>query len=168
MLAISLIVVGILLRFAPHAPNFTPVAAIAIFGGAYLNKKYAILVPLALMAASDVFLGVHNVMLFTWGGFVLSALLGLWVKKNKSASRILSASFASALLFYIVSNFGVWLMGWYPPTLDGLIRCYILGLPFLRNFTAATLLYTAVFFTAYELVARLVKDTKLAKVLLTN
>jgi hypothetical protein len=168
MLAISLIIAGILLRFAPHAPNFTPVAAIAIFGGAYLNRKYAILVPLLLMAASDVFLGVHNVMLFTWGGFVLSALIGFWVKKHKSAARILSASLVSSLIFYIVSNFGVWLMGWYPPTLDGLIRCYILGLPFLRNFTAATLLYAAVFFVAYELVARLVKDTKLAKVLLTN
>jgi hypothetical protein len=168
MLAISLIVAGILLRFAPHAPNFTPVAAIAIFGGAYLNKKYAILVPLALMAASDLFLGVHNVMFFTWGGFILSALLGFWVRKHKSGLRILSASLVSSLLFYIVSNFGVWLMGWYPPTLDGLIRCYVLGLPFLRNFTAATLLYTAVFFVAYELVARLVKDTKLAKVFLTN
>jgi hypothetical protein len=167
MLAISLIIAGIFLRFAPHAPNFTPVAAIAIFAGAYLNKKYAILVPLVLMAVSDLFIGTHNVMLFTWGGFVLSVLVGFWVKRHKSALRIASAGLASSVIFYIVSNFGVWLMGWYPPTWDGLVRCYLMGLPFLRNFTLATLLYAAVFFAAYESVARLVKDTKLAKVLLT-
>ena len=168
MLAIILIIFGILLRFAPHAANFTPVAAIAIFGGAYLNKKYAILVPLALMAVSDMFIGMHNVMLFTWGGFVLSALLGFWVKKHKSALRVASASLISALIFYIVSNFGVWLMGWYPLTLSGLVNCYVMGLPFLRDFALGTILYAAVFFGVYELVARLVRNTRLSKVLLTN
>ncbi|MCX5711868.1 MAG: hypothetical protein NTY47_02210, partial [Candidatus Omnitrophica bacterium] len=60
MLALSLIITGILLRFAPHAPNFTPVAAIALFGGAYLNRKYALIVPLVLMVVSDLFLGMHS------------------------------------------------------------------------------------------------------------
>ena len=168
MLAIILVISGILLRFAPHAANFTPVAAIAIFSGAYLNKKYAILVPLVLMAASDLFIGTHNVMLFTWGGFVLSALLGFWVRKHKSAVRVFSASLISSLVFYIVSNFGVWLMGWYPLTAKGLADCYIMGLPFLRDFVVGTLLYSAVFFGIYELAARLVKNTRFSKVLLTN
>lgn len=168
MLAISLIIIGILLRFVPHAPNFTPVAAIALFSGAYLSKRYAIIVPLVLMVISDIFIGFHNVILFTWGGFILTALLGFWVKKHKTVLGVASMSIGSSVLFYIVSNFGVWIMGWYPHTLQGLINCYIMALPFLRNFTLATLLYTAVFFVVYELIARSVKDTKLSRVLLTD
>jgi hypothetical protein len=168
MLAMSLIIIGILLRFVPHAPNFTPVAAIALFGGAYLNKRQAFIVPLLLMIGSDMLLGFHNVVAFTWGGFALVTLLGLWVKQKRSAGRVISGSIASSLVFYIVSNFGVWLMGWYPHTAKGLIDCYIMGLPFLRSFTAASLVYTAVFFGAYELIASRVKGSKLAKVLLSN
>jgi len=168
MLAISLIIIGILLRFVPHAPDFTPVAAIAIFSGAYLNKKYALLVPLCLMIASDIFLGFHNVIPFTWGAFALVAVLGFRIKNNKSIASIFVTSLLSASFFYIVTNFGVWLMGWYPRTWAGLINCYVMALPFFRNFTVATLAYSFVFFGAYELVARRVKGTKLARVLLTE
>lgn len=168
MLALSLILIGILLRFAPHAPNFTPVAAIALFGGAYLNRKYSLFAPLVLMMISDVFLGFHNVIPFTWGSFILIAILGIWLKKHKSILAAAGASVASSLLFFVITNFGVWVMGWYPHTLKGLLDCYIMGLPFLRNFTLATVLYAFAFFAAYELIARLVKETKFAKVLLTN
>lgn len=166
MLVLSLILAGILIRFAPHAPNFTPVAAIALFSGAYLNKKYALVVPLALMIISDLVIGLHNVVLFTWGGFILVTLLGSGMHKKISAGKIISFSLLSALVFYLVSNFGVWLVGWYPRNLKGLLDCYIMGLPFLRNFTVATLCYAAVLFGIYEIIAHYVKDTKLAKVLL--
>ena len=165
MLAFSLILAGILIRFAPHAPNFTPVAAIALFSGAYLNKKYALLVPLALMIISDLVIGLHNVVLFTWGGFILVTLLGSAMQK-KSVGRITGFSLISAVLFYLVTNFGVWLTGWYSRDLKGLIDCYVMGLPFLRNFTVATLCYAAVFFGSYEIIAHYLRDTKLAKVLL--
>lgn len=167
MLAISLIIVGILLRFMPHAVNFTPVAAIALFSGAYLKRKYAIIVPLALMAISDVFIGMHNVVIFTWGSFVLAALMGTFIRKNKSAMRITGMSLAASFVFFVISNFGVWVMGWYPQNMKGLIDCYVMALPFLRDFTVSTLIYSILFFSAYELVARLVKETKLAKVLLS-
>ena len=167
MLAISLILVGILLRFMPHAYNFTPVAAIALFSGVYLKRKYAIIVPLVLMAVSDLFIGMHNVVIFTWGSFILAALIGILIRKNKSAARILGGSLAASLVFFIVSNFGVWLMGWYPQNLKGLVDCYVMALPFLRDFTVSTLVYSVLFFSAYELTARLVKETKLAKVLLS-
>jgi hypothetical protein len=168
MLALSLIIIGILLRFVPHAPNFTPVAAIALFGGAYLKRSHALIVPLLLMMTSDLFIGMHNVVLFTWGGFALITLLGPWMKKHRNTFGIILTSLASSLLFYMVSNFGVWVMGWYPHNLKGLLDCYIMALPFLRNFTLATLLYSALFVAAYELIAIAVKDKKLAKVLLTN
>ena len=168
MLALSLIIVGILLRFAPHAPNFTPVAAIALFSGAYLNKRYAFIVPLVLMIASDLIIGLHNVVIFTWGAFALITILGLWLKKHRSVLGITATPLVSAIIFYLVSNFGVWLMGWYPKSLKGLIDCYVMGLPFMRNFTVATLFYALIFFGLYESVAYFVKDKKLAKVLLTN
>jgi hypothetical protein len=168
MLVIVLIVAGILLRFIPHTANFTPVAAIALFAGAYLNKKYALIVPLLLMAVSDIFIGMHNVFLFTWGAFVLTALLGKEIKKHKSVSSIAGTSLVSSVLFYLITNFGVWFMGWYPQNLGGLLNCYIMGLPFLRDFTLSTLVYSAVFFGVYELVATRIRDTKLAKVLLVK
>lgn len=166
MLAISLIVVGILLRFIPHSPNFTPVAAIALFGGAYLNKKESCLVPLVLMVASDLVLGLHNTVFFTWGSFALIALLGYAIKAKPTALRIGSMSLLSSLIFFAVSNFGVWMMGWYPRSASGLAECYMMALPFLRDFALSTLVYSAVFFGAYALVARSVRQTKLAKVLL--
>jgi hypothetical protein len=166
MLAISLIVIGILLRFVPHTANFTPVAAIALFAGVYLNRRQALIVPLLLMVVSDIFLGMHNVAIFTWGSFVLVTMIGFWAKNHKTFKGIVSASVVSSFLFYLITNFGVWAMGWYPQDAKGLLDCYILGLPFLRNFGAATLLYSAVFFGVYELIARKVSDTKLAKVLL--
>ena len=166
MLAIILVLIGILLRFVPHAANFTPVAAIALFAGVYLNKKQAFIVPLLLMVVSDLFLGMHNVVLFTWGSFILVTFLGLALKKQKSVLGIISGAALSSVLFYVITNFGVWAMGWYPQDAQGLLNCYVMGLPFLRNFSLATFLYTAVFFGAYELIARKVANTKLAKVLL--
>ncbi|PIY79946.1 MAG: hypothetical protein COY80_05445 [Candidatus Pacebacteria bacterium CG_4_10_14_0_8_um_filter_42_14] len=166
MLAISLIIIGLLFRFIPHTANFTPVAAIAIFAGVYLNKKQALVVPLLLMVISDLFLGMHNVVVFTWGSFILVTILGIWAKNHKTFSGIVSTSVLSSVLFYVITNLGVWAMGWYPQTAKGLLDCYILGLPFLRMFTVSTLIYTVVLFGAYELIARRVRNTKLAKVLL--
>jgi hypothetical protein len=165
MLALSLIVIGILLRFAPHAPNFTPVAAIALFGGAYLNKKQSMLVPLCLMVISDLFLGLHNTVFFTWGSFALIAVLGFAINKKPGALRIGAMSLLSSSLFYVITNFGVWLLGWYPHTIKGLIDCFILALPFWRDFTVATVIYSTAFFGAYELIAQRVENTKLAKAL---
>lgn len=166
MLAIILIIVGIVSRLLPLAPNFTPVAAIALFSGVYLNKKQAFFVPLSLMIASDLIIGLHNTIIFTWGSFALITLVGFWLKKHKSILGTLSFSLVSSVLFYIITNFGVWLMGWYPPTLAGLATSYIMALPFLRTFTLATLVYTTVLFGIYELTAHFLRDTKLAKVLL--
>jgi len=166
MLAFGLIVIGILLRFIPHIANFTPVAAIALFAGVYLNRNHALIVPLLIMIISDLFFGIHNVVAFTWGSFALVTLLGFWAKNHKTFLGIAYISVVSSILFYLITNFGVWIMGWYPQTAKGLLDCYILGLPFLRTFSVATLVYTVVFFGAYEFIASRVRNTKLAKVLL--
>jgi len=166
MLALTLIITGILFRFIPHSANFTPVLAIALFGGACLNKKYALIVPLALMMVSDAFLGLHNTIIFTWGSILLISATGMLLRKRKSAANVTLGSFSSAVLFFIITNFGVWFMGWYPKTLNGLLTCYTMGIPFFRATMLATILYSLGLFGIYELVASKVKDTPLAKVLL--
>ncbi|MFH0791310.1 MAG: DUF6580 family putative transport protein [Candidatus Omnitrophota bacterium] len=168
MLAIALIVLGISTRFLPHVPNFTPVIAIALFGGYYLNRKYAVLVPLLLMVFSDIFLGMHNTMFFTWGSVVLISILGITQKKNKSVLNVAGSSLASAVLFFAITNFGVWISGWYPYTLGGVADCYIMGIPFFRATLLSTVVYSAVMFGAYELIARRVRNTRFATVLLNN
>ncbi len=168
MLAILLLVFGIATRFITHEPNFTPVTAIALFGGVYLTRKYAILLPLALMMLSDIVIGTHDTMLFTWGSFALIAMMGLWVRNHKSPATIVGSSPFSAILFFIITNFGVWLAGsLYPPTAEGLSSCFIAAVPFFRNTLLSSLGYSLVLFGSYELIAHRVKNTRFARALLT-
>jgi hypothetical protein len=167
MLALILLSVGILARFVFHIPNFTPVIAIALFGGFYLDKKYAILLPLALMMITDVFLGLHNVIPFTWGSLALIAFVGLKARRQKSVTTVAATSLASAVGFFVITNFGVWLAtDLYAKNMAGLITCYQMALPFFRALLAGTALYALALFGGYELIAAQVKKTKLAKTVL--
>lgn len=168
MLAIALIILGIITRLLPHVPNFTPVVAIALFSGFYLSRRYAVWVPLSLMIITDLFLGLHDLVLFTWGSFILITIIGITEKRKKSVLTVGVSSLASAILFFAVSNFGVWLAGWYGHSFQGLINCYVAAIPFFRTMLLSTLAYTVVLFGSYELIARWVKHTRFAAVLLTN
>lgn len=166
MLAIGLLVFGILMRVLVHVPNFTPVIAIALFGGVYLRKKYALILPVALMMVTDLILGAHKVMFFTWGSMILVASLGLWLRSRKTTVNTITSSLVSAFLFFIITNFGVWLAGYYPQTLEGLQSCYVMAIPFFRTMLVSTLAYTFVLFGAYEVIAHRVRNTKLASYVL--
>ena len=83
MLAFCLLVLGVLSRFVIHPWNFTPVIALALFGGVYLKKKQALILPLILFVMTDLILGLHEAVAFTWGSVVAIAAIGLWVKNNK-------------------------------------------------------------------------------------
>lgn len=145
------------LRLLPHIPNVAPIAAMALFGGVYLTKKYALAVPLLALFVSDLFLGFHNTMLFVYGSFLLTGLLGLWLKKHKTVGNIFVTALASSVLFYLITNFGVWLVGGlYPKTVQGLILCYSAAIPFFRNSVMGDLFYTGVMFGSLELVAYIV------------
>jgi len=166
MLAFGILFLGVVSRLVFHAPNFTPVIALALFGGVYLNKRQALYIPIALMAVSDLFLGMHAVVPFTWGSVLLISLIGLWARNHKSTANIAGAGLVSAVLFFIVTNFGAWL-AMYPLTVEGLQACYIAAIPFFRNTLASTLVYSVVLFGLYELVALRVKNTRLAPILLS-
>jgi hypothetical protein len=161
MLAIFLLVIGILSRIVMHEPNFTPVIALALFGGVYLKKDQAVWMPLTLMMLSDLALGLHAVIPFTWGSVLLISLLGRRERERRNAGWMVGLSIFSAVLFFAVTNFGAWLV-MYPKTFEGFVQCYVMAIPFFRNTLLSAVLYSSVLFGVYELVARWVKETKLA------
>jgi len=165
MLAFGLLIFGVTMRFVVHPANFTPVLALVLFGGVYLDKKYAMFFPILLMMATDIILGIHSVMLFTWGSLFLISAIGLWLRNKKSAKNVVVSSAASAFAFFVITNFGVWLSGYYPLTLKGLATCFTLAIPFFRMTLLSTIGYSVVFFGAYELLAKRIKQTRFAHAL---
>lgn len=155
LLAIFFVFGGILTRLAPHPPNFTPITAAAIFGGVYLRKRYAILVPLITMVISDYLLFpqamFHSTTLYVWGSFMISGLIGLWLKKHQKPHLILGGTLLASLQFFLITNFGVWATGMYNHDYSGLIESYIMGLPFYRYTLLGDLFYTVSFFSLYQL-----------------
>ena len=152
----GLILLGIVSRLVPHPWNATPLTAIALFGGTYVSKRWSILLPLAIVAVSDVFLGWHSTIPFTWGAFAVTGWLAWWIRVRPSAARILASSLLGSMIFFLVTNFGVWAMQTlYPKTAAGLWECYVAGIPFFRNALVGDLLYTAVLFGMYATIAAL-------------
>jgi hypothetical protein len=157
-----LIVLGaVLIRFLPHPANVAPIAAMALFGGAYLNKKNAVFLPLIIMFISDLFLGFHKTMPFVYGSFLLASIIGIGLKNKVKAKNVLGASLLSSLIFYVITNFGVWLTsGMYQMTFLGLVKCYVLAIPFFRNTVFGDLFYTVMMFGGYEVMVRLNKKVE--------
>lgn len=160
-----IILLGVLLRLIPHIPNFAPITAIALFGGIYLEKKYAIMLPLLIMLISDYFLGFHDTILFVYLSFILSGLLGLWARRQKTAGRILFVTLLSSVLFFVITNLGVWLVsGMYEKSPKGLLEAFLLALPFFRNTISGDLLYTTSFVLLMEFIEYLAQKRQVAVV----
>src|SRR2546428_8206207 len=146
---------GILLaavsRLIPHPPNVTPIAAMALFGGAHFsNRAAAYLVPLAAMVLSDLFLGFHRTTPFVYGSFALIVLIGYGLRGRKTVFTEALAALPSAVLFFLVTNFGVWATGTlYPKTWTGLATAYLAALPFFRNTALGALVHVPVFFAGF-------------------
>jgi general stress protein CsbA len=160
ILAIIIVVIGVLLRIIPHMPNFAPVAAVALFSGVYFSKKMAIALPVILMLVSDIFIGFYEpkLMISVYASFILCGLLGFWLKNHKKWRMILGCSICSSFVFFILTNFTVFAFTpWYPKTIFGITKCYLMALPFFRNTLLGDLFYTGVFFGAYELADILAK-----------
>jgi hypothetical protein len=158
LLIIAIVASAALSRLIPHAPNLTPMTAVALFGGAYLaDRKLAFVVPLGALLISDVLLGFYGAgeMLAVYFSSALEVGLGMWVSRNRSVLRVVSAALTGSLLFFTLTNFAVWAFGTiYPKTGGGLVECYIAALPFFRNTLAGDLLYTATLFGGYALLER--------------
>jgi hypothetical protein len=145
---IGMILIGTTARFIPHPQNFSPIGAIALFAGAHLSdKRAAFAVPLTAMFTADLITGFHVLIPFVYGSFALSVCLGGWVRRDRRAWRVMTATVMGSFLFFLITNFGVWaLLGTYPPTLNGLEACYLAALPHLRNTLCSDLLYSTLLF----------------------
>ena len=125
---IGIIIVAILSRLIPHPPNFTPVTAVALFSIINFKNKYiAISIPIICLFVSDLILGISLINLFVYFSFILISGIGYLLGKINLKSILLSS-----LIFFIVTNFGVWLIG-YPNTLEGFIACYVAAIPFFTS-----------------------------------
>ena len=166
------IVVMILLaafsRLIPHPHNFTPIGAMALFGGAYFSRKYLVfLVPIVSMWLSD--LVINNVYYpyffpeyyngFVWVGnlwvyasFILIGLIGIYFLQKVNLKNLVGASLIASILFFLLTNFGAWAASpLYPKTGAGLISAFAAGVPFFRNTLLGDLAYCTILFGVFEL-----------------
>lgn len=154
LVALLFVLIGVSLRLLPHPPNFAPILAIALFGGVYLSRRIAFVLPIFAIAISDIFIGYYGIVLMiaVYGTFLLSVVLGFWLKKHKKWYTVGGSAILSAVLFFLVTNFAVWAFTpWYAKTLSGIIQCYAMAIPFFRNTLLGSLFYVTVFFGSYEI-----------------
>jgi hypothetical protein len=153
---ISGILAAAALRLVPHPPNFSPIDAMALFSGAYLGRRgLAFVAPLGALLLSDLFLGFYHGMAFVYGSVALVVGIGWWVSSRRTPLRIGAAALVSSALFFVLTNFGMWLFsGFYPRTLSGLVTCYVAAVPFFQNTLAGDLFYAALLFGGFALLER--------------
>ena len=163
MITITAIIIALaLFRLLPHLPNVSPVAAMALFGGAYFaDKRMAFIVPFLALFISDLVLGLHNSMIFVYAGFALTVVIGFQLQKRVNVTNTAFAVVASSVLFFLMTNFGAWLTsGLYAKTAAGLMQAYVAGIPFFQNSLLGNLVYAAVIFGGYHLLQKNITSLK--------
>lgn len=175
----GIILLAAMSRLIPHPANFSSIGGMALFGAAYYSKRYwAFIIPIISVWISDLvlnnvvyaqlfdhFVWFYSGSLFTYGAFALIVLLGFFTLKKVRIPHLIASALGASVIFYLVSNFGVWFSsGMYPHTIAGLEACYVMGLPFFQNTIAGDLVYTAVLFGAFELSMRKFPQLRLQKI----
>jgi hypothetical protein len=156
------IVIGVFGRLIPHPANFTPVTNLCLFSGSKLPKYIALPAMLILLAVSDVLLAYmqgHPIFsswtLFTYTGFAAMVLLSSGLTSNPTFKRLLAYILGFTLGFWLWTNFGVWLTGYYPQTAMGLLSCYLAALPFLRNALLGNLVWMVIIWGSFAKIKQL-------------
>ncbi|MBU1131078.1 hypothetical protein KJ840_03020 [Patescibacteria group bacterium] len=172
LLLIILASSAIVVRLIPHPANFTPVAAIALFAGYYLPKKWAIILPLAVMLISDLFIGFYEwkLMLAVYGCLALAGIIGIIIRNRRNVVTVITSTLLISLSFFLITNLAVWLFSpWYAHDWPGLVLCYTLAVPFFRNTLMGNLFFVGILFGSYELVrAGLTKKVLIKTLIKTN
>lgn len=139
----------------PHIWNFTAVGALAIFAGAlFSNKRLAFIMPLAAMAISDLFIG-NGFSLLVYLGFTAMVACGFLLREKVNVTNIVLASFISASVFYLITNFAFFYpISLYPHNISGVLTSYAAGLPFFRNMLVGNLVFSAILFSSFYLLAK--------------
>ena len=146
------IAIGVLIalsasRFIPHPPNFTSLLALSFYIPAVFGIRYIPVVVFALLF-TDLIIGFHSTMIFTFGSIILIGLISKYF--NKSIMFRISGAFLGAVIFFVLSNFGVWLNGSYGYNFNGILSCYILALPFFGYSILSTLIFSVIIETVYK------------------
>ena len=140
-------------RLIPHPPNFTPLLGMAVFSGVIFDRKIlAFVVPLVAMLLSDLVIGFHSSMPIIYFAIMLNVGVGFLLVSKFSYLKSILALVSGAFIFFIVTNFVVWLgSGMYSQDLNGLISCYIMALPFFQNTLLSSLVYGLGAFYLFDL-----------------
>ena len=148
-----LILIMVLSRLIPHPPNFTPIIAIAMMSGYFFKSlNFSILILLISMLLSDLFLGLYNNMIFVYASLFIIVLYFFQINKKINYKNLFFLGLGSSLVFFIISNFGVWIMeNMYEKNLNGLINCYLLAIPFFKNTFISTLFFSYSAYTVNNL-----------------
>ena len=155
---LSAIVAAAALRLVPHPPNFTPIGAMALFSGAMFGRRLiAFAAPLGALLLSDLVLGFYHGQATVYFSVALVVMIGMGVLGRISLLRVVGAALASSVLFFVITNFGMWLFsGFYPRTMAGLEACYVAAIPFFQNTVAGDLFYAGLLFGGFALLERAV------------
>lgn len=154
LFVLVLILIAAGLRLSGVLPyNFTPIAAIALFGGAmFKNRGIAFLAPLSIMFFTDLIIGFHSTMWAVYGSFLLIVLIGHIIRKKPTMLSAMGGALAGSVLFFLITNAAIWYGSpFYSQDLLGLLDSYALGLPFFRGTLVGDLLFTAVMFGSFKL-----------------
>ena len=147
-------------RFIPHPPNFTVLIALSFYIPLIFGRKY-ISVVLAVFILTDIFIGLHATIFFTWLSVFTIGLLSEKFRQSKILLRYIG-TISAALMFFLLSNFGVWFNGSYGYTLNGLATCYFLALPFFGNTLVSTIIYSTIIEIIYKLIKNPIKRSFLS------
>ena len=146
---VSFVLIAALTRLIPHPPNFAPITAISLFAGAYFTRKQlAFIVPLLAMLISDLFLGFYAISIFVYLSFAVITWLGQ--QNNRVTPKLV---FLGSVLFFLISNLGVWLL-YYPKTIDGLVTCFALAIPFFVTSLLGDIFYSLTLVLGFSAINR--------------
>lgn len=150
------VILGVVSRFLPHPPNFSPLMAIALFSGAHFTyKRDSLWVPLLAWFIGDIFLGFHALQPVIYSLILLMAIAGWLLRGRVKVWSVLGFSLAGSVVFFLVTNFFVWLTsGMYENTFSGLVQSYVMAIPFFHNSLLGDLVFNAVFFGSVYLLEK--------------
>ncbi|MFN7728563.1 MAG: DUF6580 family putative transport protein [Bdellovibrio sp.] len=143
-IAVGFVLLGVLTRLMPHPANFTAVGALALWATTlFQDRRAAFAIPIIILILSDFILGFHSTLFWVYGAFMLITALSLWIQPRASWMRTVAGSLTASLLFFFITNFGVWMSGqMYPMNVRGLSECFVMALPFLKNQMAGDLVFS--------------------------
>ena len=135
-------------RFVPHPPNFTSLIALSFYVPVIFGRQFIPAIILSF-AITDLVIGYHYGIFFTWGSVLLIGLISNYFRK--SLIKRLSGALVGAIIFFIVTNFGVWISGMYEYSFNGIISCYVAAIPFFAYSAISTILFSFLIEISYKI-----------------